>query len=325
MASLFIKKSDQFETTAGAPAAGYYLHFLVVGTTTTKNTYPSEADAIAGTNANSNPITLNAAGRSTNDIWITGRYRFIFSDNATPGSGTTLDTALIEDTIPASDFQDSAPTYGGTNTGTANALVFSMSPALTAYTAGMVLRGRIAADNSTAVTINVNGVGVKSLVKRDGAALISGDLQGPDIIEFVYDSTTDVFRLMSANAAAMHENNAYLNVNQSFTKAQGVNRSALTDAATVAVDASLSNVFTVTLGGNRTLGQPTNPKDGQSITIFITQDGTGSRTLAYHADWLFAGGVDPVLTTTAAAVDVLTGVYNGATTKWYAQLAKAFA
>lgn len=120
-------------------------------------------------------------------------------------------------------------------------------------------------------------------------------------------------------------NSARLNRNQSFTKAQGSTRVALTDAATIAVDASLGNVYTVTLGGNRTLGQPTNPTDGQSITIFITQDGTGSRTLAYHADWLFPGGTDPTLTTTAAAVDVLSAVYNAGTTRWYAVMNKAFA
>lgn len=110
-----------------------------------------------------------------------------------------------------------------------------------------------------------------------------------------------------------------------FQKQASIARVALTDAATIAVDASLSNVFTVTLAGNRTLGQPTNPADGQGLTIFITQDGTGSRTLAYHADWLFPGGTDPTLSTAAASVDVLSAVYNGATTKWYATLSKAFA
>jgi hypothetical protein len=35
------------------------------------------------------------------------------------------------------------------------------------------------------------------------------------------------------------------------------------------------------------------------------QDGTGSRTLAFHADWLFAGGSDPVVSTTAGAKDLL--------------------
>lgn len=317
MASLFRTKEYQSQTDAGAPLNGGLLYFYLTTTTTAKSTYPTEADAIAATNANVNPVVLDADGRSPVEIWIDGRYRVITKTSA----GVTIaDDDPIEDGVSASMAQQQAQGWGGNNSGTANALVFTYSPAITTYTNGTPLRGRIAADNSTAVTVNGGG-GVKSLVKHDGSALISGDLQGPDILEFFYDSTTDVFRLNTPTYNQL----ARLDTNQSFTKAQGVNRSALTDAATIAVDASLSNVFTVTLGGNRTLGQPTNPKDGQSITIFITQDGTGSRTLAYHADWLFPGGTDPVLTTTAAAVDVLSAVYNGATTKWYAVMNKAFA
>lgn len=80
---------------------------------------------------------------------------------------------------------------------------------------------------------------------------------------------------------------------------------ALTDAATVAVDWDTGINFTVTLGGNRTLGNPTNGQPGTWRRIQVTQDGTGSRTLAYGNQYVFAGGVEPVLTTTAAAVDVL--------------------
>ena len=79
----------------------------------------------------------------------------------------------------------------------------------------------------------------------------------------------------------------------------------LTDAATIAVDMSTFVNATVTLGGNRTLGSPTNEKVGQSGAIVIVQDGTGSRTLAYGSEWKFAGGVAPVLSTAAGSVDVL--------------------
>lgn len=79
---------------------------------------------------------------------------------------------------------------------------------------------------------------------------------------------------------------------------------ALTDAATVAVDMSAGINFTLAIGGNRTLGQPTNQKK-QSGWIKITQDATGSRTLAYHSSWKFAGGSDPTLSTAANAMDVL--------------------
>ena len=82
---------------------------------------------------------------------------------------------------------------------------------------------------------------------------------------------------------------------------------ALTDAATIAVDMSVTggNNFSVTLAGNRTLGNPTGLTAGQSGIIYVTQDATGSRTLAYSSYWKFPGGTAPTLTTTANAVDAL--------------------
>ena len=78
---------------------------------------------------------------------------------------------------------------------------------------------------------------------------------------------------------------------------------ALTDAATVAIDGALGLNFSLTIGGNRTLGAMTNPIVGRSGYIYVTQDGTGSRTLAYHANYKWAGGVAGVLSTAAGAID----------------------
>lgn len=91
----------------------------------------------------------------------------------------------------------------------------------------------------------------------------------------------------------------------------------LTDAATIAIDASLGNDFTVTLGGNRTLGTPTNPVNGQKILIAIRQDGTGSRTLAYSAAWRFGTDIPtPTLTTAINKTDYLGARYNGTDSVW---------
>jgi len=79
----------------------------------------------------------------------------------------------------------------------------------------------------------------------------------------------------------------------------------LTDGATITPDFAAANNFSVTLGGNRTLANPTNLVAGQSGVIVITQDGTGSRTLAYGSYFKFSSGTAPTLTTTASAVDVL--------------------
>lgn len=98
---------------------------------------------------------------------------------------------------------------------------------------------------------------------------------------------------------------AGINLAQSFTAAQRGTISALTDGATITADFALANNFSVTLGGNRTLANPTNLVAGQSGAIWITQDGTGSRTLAYGSQWDFEGGTAPTLTTTASARDCL--------------------
>jgi hypothetical protein len=88
---------------------------------------------------------------------------------------------------------------------------------------------------------------------------------------------------------------------------------ALTDAATITPDLNASNNFSVTLAGNRTLANPTNITAGQSGSIFVTQDGTGSRTLAYGSYFKFVAGTAPVLSTAAAAIDRIDYVVKSST------------
>jgi hypothetical protein len=92
---------------------------------------------------------------------------------------------------------------------------------------------------------------------------------------------------------------------QTFTAAQRGSITTLTDGATITADFATTNHFQVTLGGNRTLANPSNQTAGQSGAIRVVQDGTGSRTLAYGSNWKFPAGAAPVLTTTANAVDIL--------------------
>lgn len=111
--------------------------------------------------------------------------------------------------------------------------------------------------------------------------------------------------VIGTDIQAYDANTAKTNVVQSFSVAQRGTVSALTDGATITPDFAASNNFSVTLGGNRTLANPSNQTAGQSGVIVITQDGTGSRTLAYGSYWKFSNGTAPTLTTTASAVDVL--------------------
>tara|TARA_B110000971_G_scaffold218604_1_gene257775 strand:- start:1336 stop:1686 length:351 start_codon:yes stop_codon:yes gene_type:complete len=87
----------------------------------------------------------------------------------------------------------------------------------------------------------------------------------------------------------------------------------LTDAATITPDFSDNTVFSVTLGGNRTIANPTNMVVGQTGSIFIAQDATGSRTLAWGSYWDFINGAAPTVSTTASAVDRVDFIVRSAT------------
>ena len=78
---------------------------------------------------------------------------------------------------------------------------------------------------------------------------------------------------------------------------------ALTSASSVTIDFSLSNHFSCTMGHNIAFGNPTTESVGQSGTIVLTQDGTGSRTASWGSQFLWAGGTAPTLSTAANAVD----------------------
>ena len=80
---------------------------------------------------------------------------------------------------------------------------------------------------------------------------------------------------------------------------------ALTDAATVTVNMSLGWNFSLALGGNRTLGAPSNEKVGQSGCISVTAS-SSTRTLDLHADWKPVIGLEaaPYSITTTETLEI---------------------
>jgi len=84
----------------------------------------------------------------------------------------------------------------------------------------------------------------------------------------------------------------------------------LTDATTISWDASLGQIATVTLGGNRTLANATNLKVGTYV-LHVIQDGTGARTLTFSNQYRFTGNVSPPLTANANSRDMFSFVSDG--------------
>jgi len=118
-------------------------------------------------------------------------------------------------------------------------------------------------------------------------------------------STADV-RYVRASVASS------ITAAKTFTAPVIGNVTSLTDAASIAIDMGVGNDFAITLAGNRTLSAPTNVTPGQTGYIYVAQDGTGSRTLAFNNAYIFVSGTAPTISTDANTIDML--VYNAKTT-----------
>lgn len=170
------------------------------------------------------------------------------------------------------------------------------------------------------------GTGATTLtgvLKGNGTSAFTAATAGTDYL--APPSGTAILKANSGGAlanAVAGTDYAGIDTAQTFTKGQRGEITVLTDGATITPDFADSNNFSVTLAGNRTLANPTNLVAGQSGSIFITQDGTGSRTLAYGSYWDFAGGTAPVLSTAASSVDRLDYIVR-TTTSIHAVLTKA--
>lgn len=94
------------------------------------------------------------------------------------------------------------------DTGTANAYVVNLSPALTQYITGMPIYFKAVNANTGASTVNVNGLGVKTIKKNGGADLVSGDIQTGQIVCVSYDGTYMQFISPPINATVLWDGTA---------------------------------------------------------------------------------------------------------------------
>ena len=90
--------------------------------------------------------------------------------------------------------QAEATIWTGVATGTANALLLTPTPAITAYAAGQrFVFVASASANTGAVVVDVNSVGVKA-IENAGVALIADDIDANKMYQIIYDGTA--FQIM---------------------------------------------------------------------------------------------------------------------------------
>ena len=142
-----------------------------------------------------------------------------------------------------------------------------------------------------------NGTGVLKLATAGASVdIVKGSDSSETMAKFIINGACELY----------HDNTKKIETASggiSLTGGAAANVTALTDGSTITIDMATACHHSVTLGGNRTFAAPSNQAVGQSGSIFITQDGTGSRTASFNSAFKFAGGTAPTLSTAANAVD----------------------
>ena len=110
-----------------------------------------------------------------------------------------LDATALNHAVAAQQISSGELLYIA-DSGAADAYVMTLAPAITAYTEGMKVHCEITNANATTTpTLNVNGLGAKTIKREGGGALLVGDLPATWRADFEYDGTDMILKNPAQN------------------------------------------------------------------------------------------------------------------------------
>jgi hypothetical protein len=307
--------------TAASIASGTVTNLLA----TTFTGGSASITTITGASANITTITGTTIGTTASST-LRGTSAAITHLNATSATiGTLTGTSATITTIAAtsatitglSSTSANITTLTGTTVGYGSASITTITGTTIGTTASSTIRGvsgviaQFTATSLTTTTLTATSSTITTLAST--SATITGLNTTSAVIGKFTAGSSSVDNLFSSGVitvdGAAHTNPVSL----------------VFAASSLTLNCDLSNVFTVTLSLSlSTAPVLTNPRDGQTINWFLTQDGVGSRTAIWPTSFKWPGGSTGVLSTTSSSVDLLVATYRSATTFWYAALTKGF-
>jgi hypothetical protein len=214
-----------------------------------------------------------------------------YAANGTTVGGLTLGTGVQTALGNAVGASGGLVTYNGVM-GTGPQIAGSGSGTLTLQ-AQSAASGTLTLPNGPGTLLSVTATLTQGSVVFAGASGVLSE----DNANFFWDDTNNRLGLGTVTPATQ----LYVSKNAAGAISALGNQAA----GTTTLDFSTSNNFSMTLTGNVTLANPSNLTAGQSGVIYITQDGTGNRTIAFGSSWKFPNAAAPSLSTAANAIDVL--------------------
>lgn len=226
--------------------------------------------------------TANISGQLT---FGTGTGNRTVSTSATITTGTINNATLGTTTGTAATFTNATATGANITNGTIQSLTSS-----TATITGGTFSGLLNSSTGTFSGLINSTLGTIGNL----STTLAGDLT------------------ISQGTATAGTRLAVLNAAQEYTRTHNFDATSLTiTSGTIPWDLSQNQVAKLTVTTNSTMNTPTNPVDGATYMLIVTQGTGGSNTLSFSTAYKFPGGTAPVLSTGSSQVDVLAFVSNG--------------
>ena len=223
----------------GVPLNGGKLFTYIAGTTTKLTTY---TDATGGT-PNTNPIILDSNGQCS--VWLVPSVSYKLTLSPATDTDPPTNPFWTEDHIVSAS--PTALISYAPATGTGDAIIASPVPAVGALTDGLLVAVAAAATNTlTNPTLNVSGLGAKTIFKGVGVPLAVGDIvSGLDMLLLYTTGTGEWILLNPMTTVATGIRYAVATGTGDIITATPVPAlAALTDGLLIAVGAGASNTIT---------------------------------------------------------------------------------
>lgn len=266
----------QFFANDGTVLAGGLVFVYQPGTTTKLNTYPTSADAVAGTNANSNPLILNSAGRPSVDLYTTSSYKMVVapSTDTDPPASAIWTEDNITSLVPAVSVVAKSANYTVVSTDNNKLISCTTTSAsftvtlLAAATAGSGFYLIVKKSDTSANTVTIQANGVETI---DGSNTLT--------LSYSYDSVI-LYCDGTQWLKTQQKPDPMIVTTVQTTNIKDINGGVGLIVTTVA---SGVNGFTLTSGASGTSPTLAASGSGTNLNIILNPKGTGNLTLTTAA------------------------------------------
>lgn len=275
------------------------------------------ADSDAGDSGAPNSVTVQkflndslTAGTFT-DLHITGNFTFgtttgsrTVSTNASITTGTINNATLGTTTATAGTVTNlTAGTTTSTSANITNGTIQTLTSSTATITGG-TFSGSV---NATAGTIGtLTNTNLNSTTGTIGTLNSTTGTIGNFTTTLVGDVT------ISTGSATVGTRVSVVDTAQEYTRAHNFNATSLTiTSGTIPWNLDENQVAKLEVTTNSTLNTPTNPVDGATYMLVVTQGTAGNNTLSFSTAYKFPGGTAPTLSVGSGDVDVIAFVSNG--------------